>query len=631
MKFKKMLFPVILILVGLYAFSYTYYLPHIHTGSDSWETYLIMDNASDETLRCFVHFMGADGNQVDMEIYEIAPHSTMKVSLRDFNAPWLYISAGDKRLSFRVGYIAKDSMGGGTAEFSLPKKLLKTAMFRLSNYYDKLTWSGFALTNGLNEEIKVKPYIYTDAGVVEGTQFTMAPYQKVVSLFDDYFGIDYSTIKFVVFEADKAALQGVVISGKENEKLLFTAPSEASSSWSAGWGLFYDTGRAGAMVVRSNEVLTFYTYDYYTENADWIIRNVSFDGMEYIPVGIKYRDGIIRGAFTEYDTRENPYFYGEENGQCFVVKWDYHYNEVFHKQLGAMYDSIDFYPTRVLGACAQNVFGIMFKNSSGKVVIKFLSTEDGSEVNSFTSDKSAIPGFIFFDGNDFYAGYTYDNGNGLFNYIAIKKFDSSGADTSYSVSGKIPTTAAQSTDNYILDGKVYGGRLFVILGANTGAFYTNNGINMNIFSIPLTSTNLSDLTSGYLSFYGEEGSKAFLVFPNTQPSQGSDYEFYVICSHADFFLGSIIYRMYYSANYESAYYLAARSVPYSVAQVENVPQSVNGKTKDQSLLDSVFILSESYDYIPPENGGYASWVDKLILHRTPLCDMFKTLAPLYNE
>jgi len=622
---KKIVFLALLLCFNFKLFSYTYYLPHIHTGSDAWETYLIMDNASDETLRCFVYFWGDNGQRIDYEIYEITPHETKKVSLREKGAAWLYIYAGDKRLSFRVGYVAKESLGGGTAEFSLPKKLLKTAMFRLSNYYDELTWSGFALTNGLYEEVNVKPYIYTDTGVIEGQQFTMGPYEKIVSMFGDFFGIDYSEIKFVVFEADKTALQGVVISGKENDKLLFTAPLDASSDWASGWGLFYDYGGVGAIIPKNYDLAVFYTYNLYDNEGNWLLRNVSYDGMKYIVAGRKIVGVRIQGGFTEYDSKVHSFVYGITlQGKYFIHKWETNYTDAFHIEPDSCPYSLP-YGKKIVAASSESVFGVVYKKSDGKVAIKFYSNEDGSELASYVSDKTGYAGFIFFDGSNFYAGYTYDNGNGVNDYLAVLKFDSAGQNKNVILDGRFSDTLSQSKNNYFLDAAVYNNFLHILTATAITSATNVEGevVQVDSFSLNLSAPSLSNFVRDYVRFFDYTGATGKILVPS---ENNSSENFYVILSYGDGLKGSMIYSMVYSEQGNFTYEVS-RAVPYSIKDAAVIPSVLSDKTllNDQ---DSCVFLCETPD-ISGETDGVTGikFYKECIVVKSPFSEIMNVFTP----
>ncbi len=126
-------------------------------------------------------------------------------------------------LRVRLSYIAKDSSGGGTAEFTAKTELASYIMLNLSNYYDKLNWSGFALFNGSNKTIQVDSVAFKNGQNVSSKSFTMAAHSKKVAYFEDFFELNsFTDIDYVLFYTDSKALTGIVISGKDNDKLLFS-------------------------------------------------------------------------------------------------------------------------------------------------------------------------------------------------------------------------------------------------------------------------------------------------------------------------------------------------------------------------------------------------------------------------
>ncbi len=212
-------------LFGVKGFSYVYYIPHIHTGTDSWETYLVLDNSFSQELDGSIYYYDQDGHVIQRENFTVHPYNNKTISLRNKGAVAAMVYTGSSFLRVRLGYIAKDSLGGGTAEFSPPTKLSRRLLMNTSNYYDKLTWSGFALWNGTDKEVEVTLKAYSEEERLEIKTITLQPYQKIVDFFDSFFGVaSFKDIVSVTIDTDYPALCGVVISGKDNDKLLFSSP-----------------------------------------------------------------------------------------------------------------------------------------------------------------------------------------------------------------------------------------------------------------------------------------------------------------------------------------------------------------------------------------------------------------------
>ncbi len=216
-----------------YLFATTYYLPHIHTGSDAWETYLILDNTESRSIKATGYFYDSNGSLVLKKEYNISAQETKKIPLREIGAIAGKVICSVGSLRVRLSYIARDDLGGGTAEFSPDTKLSKYLILTLSNYYDKLTWSGFALWNTLNKSVLVDLYAYgKNRDVFVHKTIEMQPHQKIVDYFDNFFEVEsFKDIDFVRVVTSIPALSGVVISGKENDKLLFTKPKNEPDCW----------------------------------------------------------------------------------------------------------------------------------------------------------------------------------------------------------------------------------------------------------------------------------------------------------------------------------------------------------------------------------------------------------------
>ena len=224
---KKLFFYVCMVFLfaSFQAFSYIYYIPHIHTGSDAWETYLIFDNISPGDLEATAYYYDENGNVITKEVYTIHASGNKVVMLRPIGAIAAKVYTSSSFIRVRLGYIAKEDLGGGTAEFSPETRLYRYMIMNPSNYYEDLTWSGFALWNATGESVNITLTAFSEEGELAQKDVEMQPYQKIVDFFDNFFELaNFKDITSVVIEADKEALTGVVISGKENDKLLFAPP-----------------------------------------------------------------------------------------------------------------------------------------------------------------------------------------------------------------------------------------------------------------------------------------------------------------------------------------------------------------------------------------------------------------------
>jgi len=222
----------IFVFLTVVAWGKTYYIPHIHIADDSWETNLIVDNLQGPEQQGFylTLYNNAGTKVVDHQYYEVTAGQSFTVSLRAFNGVDGEVECGSNSMRFRLGYMAKESSGGGTAEFDLLSRLSNKVVFSTSNYYDKLTWSGFAVFNGSDEEVIADVTVMTTSGNTT-SQLTIPAKSNVVNYFDAQFGIPYGDINDVIFSADTRSLTGITISGKDNDKLLFTGTSEPKEGW----------------------------------------------------------------------------------------------------------------------------------------------------------------------------------------------------------------------------------------------------------------------------------------------------------------------------------------------------------------------------------------------------------------
>ena len=230
---KRFAFCALLIsLLAMSAMGATYFIPHI-AESASWDTYLILSNSSQDTSGvCTVRLFDAFGGLETSFDLTLDPGETRELSLRTYGGVTGTVNCAAAFVSARVGYVASEASGSGTAEFALPTTLSTDPKLDMSNYYGDLTWSGFAVFNGSDETVTVTPRYFTTDGLAHsGSPFPLAPNQKRVDYFENELGQPFTNLNTVMFHCDSPALTAIIISGKENEKLLFTRSAEHADSW----------------------------------------------------------------------------------------------------------------------------------------------------------------------------------------------------------------------------------------------------------------------------------------------------------------------------------------------------------------------------------------------------------------
>ncbi len=232
---------VVIFLFSICSWADIYYLPHIHTTSDVWETYLIVDPVLSGGSYYELTLYDDSGNVVGTQSGTITTDSELKISLRQLGGTCgMFVTKGYP-VRVRLAYVAKDSSGGGTAEFPLETDLSRQLLLTLSNYYDKLNWSGFALFNGTTRDISIEAKGMKDGNVVVTKTFDMDAHTKIVDYFDHFFSLSsFADVDSVVFSTDYPALTGIVISGKDNDKLLFSASQNTTPTQSINNEEYFD-------------------------------------------------------------------------------------------------------------------------------------------------------------------------------------------------------------------------------------------------------------------------------------------------------------------------------------------------------------------------------------------------------
>jgi hypothetical protein len=214
-------------LMGGVSFALTVYMPHITPRSESWATYLQVDN-SDNSSATFTLTLYDRGVQVFDQTYSIDGLSERSLRI-DFQSSYLcgLITYYETKLNFRCTYL---SSSAGMAEFTLTGNLYDTLGCYFSDISPVIDWKGIALTNFHSTTATVTLYAVGDGRTLQSTNVSINPNSKVVGTYEEWFPrISFSDIKKIIVESDRS-LCGVVISGDStNEHLLFTAATELSS------------------------------------------------------------------------------------------------------------------------------------------------------------------------------------------------------------------------------------------------------------------------------------------------------------------------------------------------------------------------------------------------------------------
>ncbi len=422
MKFRIFITRVILLFflsIGLQAFANIYYLPHIHTSSDAWETYLIVDRVTNGDADYILTLYDEDGNIVNTLSGTIPENTEFRLSLRELGGVTGTLSIKNYPIRVRLGYVAKQDLGGGTAEFPLAYRLNSQVLLTLSNYYHQLTWSGFALLNGSDEDISVTAYGYSGGEQVVSKTFDMAPHTKIVDYFDNFLGLsDFTEIDSVIFSTEKSALTGIVISGKDNDKLLFSREAGVKENQTLKHLIDNATPGTYADILKINGKyyqIFEYGYDYYLKEIYPGASDREYRLTEGLILGSSYKRYVFKRRAVVSSNGENiifPYYDREKKVHIREVNlegetlWD---TEVGELGASSTLSSYDF--MIAIETTNGSVVVAFHDHELDKAVVKVLSESDGQVIKTFELSSS---GYFYnaFKYNDYVGlGWTYDSGS----------------------------------------------------------------------------------------------------------------------------------------------------------------------------------------------------------------------------
>ncbi|RLE15798.1 MAG: hypothetical protein DRJ14_09670 [Acidobacteria bacterium] len=485
---RKIIISLMFIFAAAVVWGRTYYIPHVHTANDSWETYLIADNLQNPDPQGFYLTLYDDAGAVvvDHRYYEVAAGQSLTITLRPLNGVDGEVESGSNSLRLRLGYMAKESTGGGTAEFDLPSKLSNKVVFSTSNYYDQLTWSGFAVFNGSDDEVTADVTVMTTSGN-STSQVTIPAKGKVVNYFEAQFGVPYGDINDVVFSADTQSLTGITISGKDNDKLLFTGTGSDREGWFlknheeyleihgiarangtaivADYGYTQAAGSYGEIKgIRINDGCTMFTETAGYENL--------------FPLGIVSDAGrtMVFAYGIDSSNASNPsYFVARVNPADGTIMW----KKVFSDAI--MYD--DLYPGRICAATdGTATVQVNVRNESHMVETYSFTVGDGTQ--TFLSRSfNGIPTSISYDGTTgkYYSIFSrYDSTAQRYSTIVLLQ-NTPGNLSGTSSSADFSTLVQDGVKHHVLmyGGGIVSGKMSLIISSSIGTQWQNNSIDIS--------------------------------------------------------------------------------------------------------------------------------------------------------
>ncbi len=545
------------------SFANVYYLPHIHTSSDAWETYLIVDPVLNGPVYYELTLFDDAGNVVSTQTGIIPRNNEFRLSLREYGGTCGIFKTKIYPVRVRLGYIAKDDLGGGTAEFSLPSKLSMQAIMTLSNYYHQLTWSGFALFNGSNHDISVTAYGYKDGAQIVSKTFEMAPYTKVVDFFDNFFGLSsFTDIDMVSFSTDYPALTGIVISGKDNDKLLFspsydTVPNHSINNEEYFDGYFYQKG-----LVHVNG----HYYTYINHGGTNYLRKI-YSGNDYKFDMYELAAGLFGYDIIASSDNENLILLGtNDNGKFIVAKITPIGDTIWETEVGTYDNSwlsdLDSY--NIVGQAIDGSVIVAFHDTdenSGKVIT--LNDENGSIIatHNYSASGRFYKAFVYSG----YVGIAWKYGYGGKTKLQFRFYDSNGS-TVKTIYADSPINP--DDDNVFFEAFGSGDYIYSVFGVkiNDGGSVNHQYYSTYAMVVPYADSDFSNATIISLPFtFLSSGSIVYSGFTVSFNSSSYDTSWVIMTSP------------YYNGMNSQKIILGLKdNLPVSTFSVKDMPYKVTG-------------------------------------------------------
>ncbi len=498
---------IFFLLFNVLAFSEVFYLPHIHASSDAWETYLIVDPVLHGPAHYKLTLYDDNGNVVNTQTGAIPKNRELRIALRQLGGVSGIFETKSYPVRVRLGYIAKEDLGGGTAEFSLPNKLSMQSVMTLSNYYDQLNWSGFALFNGTDKNISVTAKGYKDGTNVVSKDFAMEPHTKVVDFFDTFLGLgNFDEVDTVIFSTEYPAITGIVISGNDNDKLLFSPSQNTVPEQSVFNEEFFDGNFYQAGITTTNN--SYFTFVY--NNRHYYLRKI---------YGNNFGMYELNGNLFAYDIitssdKENLILLGSNTGGKFLVrKVSQTGNTIWETEVGSCDTSwISLDNNNIVGQVLDGNIIIAFHDDNlGKGVVKVLKDSDGSVITTHATWTSTAR---------YYKAFKYSNKVGIaFNYKSANKYRLQMA--FYNSSGTLVnqifdvSPVNEDVENIFFDAIGDGDHIYCVFGVKVsdGSPIDTQNYILYAMSVPYADTNFSNATVVPLNnTFLQKGSRVFSNF-----------------------------------------------------------------------------------------------------------------------
>ncbi len=502
MRLFKYIVALWLILVVVPGVSRTLYVPHIHTGSDVWETYLVAENEDGAKSHSFtLTVYAADGSVVlDSQSYTVSAGSRLLVSLRGFGGVDGEVECGSLSMRFRVSYQAREDTGGGTAEFELPSALKQTAVFSPSDYLGNMTWSGYAVMNAGNDSITVSvKLLKTDGTSVSWGSFSISPHGKAVNYFEDAFGVPMDQLTSVIMTADYKTLAGITITGNENDKLLFTGAGTTRSGWSytTAKGRVYGvaSGASNDFAVEYGPLSTKSRKGTSTNVYLTAVNHVSGDKVGKSPIFSQrvYPRGVISSSdgsvvliygVDAADSNDPHYFISKVNTAGAALLW----TKELDSNLYTGFSIDGNFDTKIVAATSGTTIEVALVDDNKHEVWYLLNSSDGSQIDrqEISTPSSRIPCALVYDTvHGIYAGLgtAVDDGSlkvggtGKYSHVYLMVNDNTslqGVPTYWDESGIINDSNLHNV--FIAGATVNAGDLYFVMMADIGEDINYNGL-----------------------------------------------------------------------------------------------------------------------------------------------------------
>lgn len=203
------------------------YIPHI--AHDNYSTLLQLINPANTNCQLEIEIYDNDGNSVYSDAQILLPLESKTFDISSFVDSGV---SGEVKIFSGISIVKEifKNVEGGLAEFLLSSDTCDKLLFSFPDHESSITWKGISCFNTSDSTISITVKAIVNGSNVLTESYSIKGKSRLIGLLgsggDFLKGVDFTDIGMVMIETSSTSLNGLNISGANQEKLLFTPAIE---------------------------------------------------------------------------------------------------------------------------------------------------------------------------------------------------------------------------------------------------------------------------------------------------------------------------------------------------------------------------------------------------------------------